>query len=274
MRNTFITLIFLLFLSGCSEEKGQVIEQETAKNNERSINENAESAQEENAQSTSESIAPDNNDNQTSEVTPVTEQQVETNTQIKPIKVSFKIDDTDMVLGNKDSKVVVVEYFSPTCPHCAYYNSTIFPEIKKKYVDTNKIAYISREFIATKQDLDASILARCKGDINSFVQFHEIMLKQQDKWAYSNKYRELLTDIGQLGGITPEEYKQCLSDDKITETLIANTNFITKAPKFIGTPSFFVNGVQTENYSINSISAAVDKALDEQKEKAKNEMNL
>ena len=131
-----------------------------------------------------------------------------------------------------------------------------------------------REFIATKQDLDAAILARCKGDINSFVQFHNIILQQQDKWAYSNKYRELLTDIGQLGGVPPEEYKQCLNSDKITETLIANTNFVAKAPKFIGTPSFFVNGVQTGNYSIDSISTAVDKALEEQKEKAKNEMSL
>lgn len=247
MRNSFITLMFLLLLSGCLEEKEKVIEQET-----------------------SESITPslDNSNNQASETTNSSvQEQTEKKTEVKPVKVTFKIDDNDMVLGNKNSKVVVVEYFSPTCPHCAYYHSTIFPEIKKKYIDTNKIAYVTREFIATKQDLDASILARCRGDINSFVQFHDIILKQQDKWAFSNKYRELLTDIGQLGGITPEEYKKCLSNDKITETLIANTNFITKSPKFIGTPSFYVNGVQTKDYSITNISVAIDNAIEESKNK-------
>ncbi|HJD61272.1 MAG TPA: DsbA family protein [Rickettsia endosymbiont of Columbicola hoogstraali] len=240
MRNSFITLIFLLLLSGCSEEKEKVVEQES-----------------------SESITP-------AVITSSVQEQIEQKPEVKTLKVTFKIDENDMVLGNKDSKIVVVEYFSPTCPHCVYYHSTIFPELKRKYIDTNKIAYVTREFIATKQDLDASILARCKGDINSFMMFHDIMLKQQDKWSVSNKYRELLTDIGQLGGVTPEEYKKCLSDDKIAETLIANTSFITKAPKFIGTPSFFVNGVQTENYSINSISAAIDKAI----EKSKNKIDL
>ncbi|MCC8467443.1 MAG: DsbA family protein [Rickettsia endosymbiont of Eriopis connexa] len=274
MRSIFIVPIFLLFLSSCSEEKTQnkeqegkpIIEQETLQNNETSQEINQEAVNSENA---TESIVPANDNNQINEVsTPNSQEQK--NPEIKP----FKVDDNDMVLGNKKSKVILVEYFSPTCPHCAYYHKTIFPELKKKYIDTNKIAYVVREFIATKQDLDAAILARCKGDINSFVQLHNIILQQQDKWAYSNKYRELLTDIGQLGGVPPEEYKQCLNSDKITETLIANTNFVAKTPKFIGTPSFFVNGVQTGNYSIDNISTAIDKALEEQKEKAKNEMNL
>ncbi|MCX4084676.1 DsbA family protein [Rickettsia hoogstraalii] len=278
MRSIFIVPIFLLFLSSCSEEKTQnknqeekqIIGQETLQNNNTSQEINQEAVNSENA---AESIVPANDNNQTDEVsTPASQEQK--NPEIKPVKVTFKVDDNDMVLGNKKSNVIVVEYFSPTCPHCAYYHKTIFPELKKKYIDTNKIAYVVREFIATKQDLDAAILARCKGDINSFVQFHNIILQQQDKWAYSNKYRELLTDIGQLGGVPPEEYKQCLNSDKITETLIANTNFVAKTPKFIGTPSFFVNGVQTGNYSIDNISTAVDKALEEQKEKAKNEMSL
>ncbi len=252
MRNSFITLIFLLLLTGCSEEKEQVVEQESS----------------DYITPTQASIS-DKNNNQTTEIiTPAAvQEQIKQKPEVKTFKVTFKVDENDMVLGNKDSKIVVVEYFSPTCPHCAYYHSTIFPELKKKYIDTNKIAYVTREFIATKQDLDASILARCKGDLTSFMQFHDILLKQQDKWSVSNKYRELLTDIGQLGVVTPEEYKKCLSDDKITETLIANTNFVTKAPKFIGTPAFFVNGVQTENYSINSISAAIDKAIEESKNK-------
>ena len=248
MRSIFIVLIFLLSASSCSEDKKQeeqqIIEQKIA-----------------NSENVTELIIPANNNNQINKA-PTPEPQE----QKKPIKVTFKVDNNDMVVGNKESNVVVVEYFSPTCPHCAYYHQTIFPEVKKKYIDTNKIAYVIREFIATKQDLDAAILARCKGDINSFVQFHNIILKQQDKWAYSNKYRELLTDIGQLGGIPPEKYKHCLNNDKITEILIANTNFVAKAPKFIGTPSFFVNGIQTENYSINNISTAIDKALEVKKE--------
>ncbi len=166
MRSIFIILIFLLFLSSCSEEKAQdknheekqIIEHET-QNNETSKTTNQEAV---NSENTAEAIVPANDNNQTDEVsTPASQKQK--NPAIKPVKVTFKVDDNDMVLGNKKSNVIVVEYFSPTCPHCAYYHQTIFPELKKKYIDTNKIAYVVREFIATKQDLDAAILARCKG---------------------------------------------------------------------------------------------------------------
>ncbi|AAU03589.1 DsbA family protein [Rickettsia typhi] len=266
MKNIFIVLIFL-FLSSCAEvkaqdkqhEEQQIIEQEPLQNNETPQEANQESI---NSANTAKSVLHNHDNNQTESV--LTQDLHEQKKTAITTKVTFKIDNNDMVLGNKKSNVIVVEYFSPTCPHCAYYHQTIFPALKKKYIDTNKIAYVVREFIATKQDLDAAILARCKGDINSFIQFHNIILQQQDKWAYSNKYRELLTDIGQLGGISPEEYKQCLNSDKITETLIANTNLVAKAPKFIGTPSFFVNGVQTENYSIDNISRAVDRALEDE----------
>ena len=43
----------------------------------------------------------------------------------------------DMVLGNPESKIVLVEYFSPTCPHCVHYHQKIFPEIRTKYLNTN-----------------------------------------------------------------------------------------------------------------------------------------
>ncbi len=281
MYNIFITIIFLLFLSSCSEVKAKEQEEKP----EQVIKENSDISIEQTKvpANVSEPVAPQNSDNnleeppteagiseQDSNNQEVTLQDKQKNATVTDSSaalvesaVTFNVGKNDIVLGNKESKVVMVEYFSPTCPHCAYYHTAAFPEIKKKYIDTNKIAYVIREFISNKQDLDAAILARCKGDIDSFLQFHKVILEQQDKWAYSNKYRELLTNIGQIGGISPETYQQCLSNDKITEILLANTNFVAKAPKFIGTPSFFVNGVQIEQgYTINNISVAIDKALE------------
>ena len=73
----------------------------------------------------------------------------------------------DIIYGNAESKIVFLEYFSPTCPHCVDFRNKIFPKIKEKYIDTGKILYILREFIGNKQDLDAAILARCDGNIKS-----------------------------------------------------------------------------------------------------------
>lgn len=179
---------------------------------------------------------------------------------------TFNISDMDIVLGDTKSKIIFVEYFSPTCPHCAYFNKVILPKIKKKYIDTNKISYIIREFIGNKQDLDAAILQRCNGKVDSFLKFQSVLLEQQDKWAYSNKYRELLTNIGQLGGVPAETYAKCLNDDHLATVLLANTKLATTSPKFIGTPAFFINGQQvTEGYTFEALSNVIDKALSSNK---------
>ena len=41
-------------------------------------------------------------------------------------------------LGKDDAKVTIVEYASMTCPHCAHFAMTTFPELKTKYIDTGK----------------------------------------------------------------------------------------------------------------------------------------
>ena len=91
----------------------------------------------------------------------------------------------DIVLGNPNSKTIIVEYFSPTCPHCVSYHKRIFPDIRSKYIDTGKIQYIVREFIGNKQDLDATILARCSDDQDTYFKFMNVILEKQDSWAYS-----------------------------------------------------------------------------------------
>lgn len=168
----------------------------------------------------------------------------------------------DISLGHPNASVTIIEYFSPTCPGCAYYKQKVFPRIKELYIDTNKITYVMREFIANKQDLDASILARCSGNMNDFLNFIEVLLNRQNSWVFTKKYREILTNIGQLGGISPERYTKCLNDDSIKNILITNTKVATKSPQFIGTPTLFINGIQfNEAHSIEEISKAIDKVI-------------
>jgi protein-disulfide isomerase len=168
----------------------------------------------------------------------------------------------DMVIGDAKSKIVVVEYFSPTCPHCVHYHQKIFPEIQKKYIDTKKIAYVTREFIGNKQDLDATILARCDGNLDIYIKFINVILNQQDNWAFSKNYREILTNIGSLGGVTPEKFSKCLNDQNILKTIMDNTKLATSLPHFLGTPSFFINGKRfSERYTFEEISKALDKEI-------------
>ena len=54
--------------------------------------------------------------------------------------------DGDIVLGSEKAPVTIVEYASMTCPHCAHFSTTTFPELEKRYIDTGKVRFIFREF--------------------------------------------------------------------------------------------------------------------------------
>ena len=173
----------------------------------------------------------------------------------------FAVNEHDIVLGNPDAKVVVIEYSSPTCTHCAYFHKAIFPELQKNYIDTGKVAYVIREFIANKQDLDATILALC-GKKENFVKMLDIFFKKQESWAFNTNYRDILTNIGQLSGVTPEEYASCLADSDLLERVIGQSRAVTHVPKFIGTPSFAINGeLYNKAYTYENLSGAIEEAM-------------
>ncbi len=88
----------------------------------------------------------------------------------------------DMVFGDKNAKILLIEYFAPTCVACRNYHLEVFPQIKSKYIDTGKIAYVMREAVGNRVDLDASILARCKGDTGSYLKLIEVTHGQLQKY--------------------------------------------------------------------------------------------
>ena len=46
---------------------------------------------------------------------------------------------TEMVLGDPDAPIEVIEYASYTCPHCASFHANQFPQIKANYIETGKV---------------------------------------------------------------------------------------------------------------------------------------
>lgn len=263
MYNAFIIIILSLFIISCSDNHDsdnsltKIVPKESKANIKKTPS--LEMNQEQSDTKWDKIVSPQDTDNTVGNA----EQKAPPTSNRISYTSTFFVGKNDIVLGKVNAKVVLVEYFSPTCPHCAYYNKVIFPKLEKKYIETNKIAYVIREFIGNKQDLDAAILARCLNDKESFLKFQRIILEQQDKWSGNHKYRDLLTNMGQIGGISPEAYAKCLNNNEIIETLLANTNLASKAESFVGTPAFFINGVQVkEGYSVEVLSKFIDHALE------------
>lgn len=63
-------------------------------------------------------------------------------------------------LGNPNAKVVVEEWFSLTCIHCAHFAENTFPQVKTNLIDTGKIRYVFHDFPTDQTATIAAMVAR------------------------------------------------------------------------------------------------------------------
>ena len=120
--------------------------------------------------------------------------------------IKAKTDD-EIFLGNKNAKIVVIEYASMTCIHCANFHKEVYPKIKENYIDTNKIKFIYRDFPLDKQALYGSILAKCAPK-EKYFDFVKLILATQKKWiANDDTFIDKLTNIGKLAGLNENKIK-------------------------------------------------------------------
>jgi protein-disulfide isomerase len=78
---------------------------------------------------------------------------------------------TGFALGRPDAPLTVVEFTDLQCPFCRQYLATTFPELKRNWIDTGKLRYISRDFPLADlhpQALSAARAARCSGEQGKF----------------------------------------------------------------------------------------------------------
>jgi protein-disulfide isomerase len=120
-------------------------------------------------------------------------------------------------MGSLEAPVVMIEYASASCPHCAEFHNTIWPLIRKKYVDTEKVRFVFREFPLDNLAFGAFILARCAPEDKYFPTI-ELLFKHQDLWMSSTARKELF-GIMQLIGMDKAEFDQCLNRDDLGREL-------------------------------------------------------
>lgn len=154
----------------------------------------------------------------------------------------------DMALGAPEgAKVTVVEYASPTCPHCALWQENTWPAFKAAYVDTNKVRYVFRELPTPPADVAAAgfLMARCAGPDKYFEVIHAIM-KSQDDWRNGTNPRDSLIRIAGENGMDEAAFQRCVTDPAGIAALETRVKAATDAG-VTATPTFFVNGRQVSS---------------------------
>lgn len=174
----------------------------------------------------------------------------------------------DMALGPKTAPVTIIEYASMTCPHCAHFATTTFPELKKRYIDTGKVHFIFREFPLDPLAAGASMLARCSADKASgdnaserYFALVEALFAGQLKWAVQKPLPPLF-DVAKQAGFTKESFDACLSNQALLDKIEKMRGRAADEYGVNSTPTFFINGkVERGALTIEDMAKAIDPYL-------------
>ncbi len=149
----------------------------------------------------------------------------------------------DMVMGSDKAPVTVIEYASMTCPHCAHFSETTFPELKKRYIDTGKVRYIFREFPLDTLASAAFMLARCAGekDQGKYFAMIDTLFRQQNQWVVAKPVPPLMA-IAKQAGFTEQSFDACLANQTLLDGIQNVRQRAIDTFKVHSTPTFFING--------------------------------
>ena len=162
--------------------------------------------------------------------------------------------------GNPNAKVVVIEYASLTCPHCAHFAQEDYPKLKKEFIDTKKIKFVYRDFPLDNLALGAALLARCApGDKG--MGMVEKMFIEQTKWIQAEKPIEPLTAYAKETGMTDKDVEACLQNKGIVDAIRDGYSTAASLYKVDATPTFLVGEERVGGADYAKLKEMIDKAL-------------
>jgi protein-disulfide isomerase len=147
-----------------------------------------------------------------------------------------------------------------TCPHCAHFSETTFPELQKRYIDTGKVRFTLRAFPLDALSAAGFMLARCGGK-DKYMPIVETLFAKQQEWIVKEPLSPL-KDIAKQFGIGESEFDACLANQKLLDDIQTVRDNAAQKLGVNSTPTFFVNGKKlVGDLSIDQIAKEIDPYL-------------
>ena len=168
----------------------------------------------------------------------------------------------DIVYGDPNAPVEIIEYASLTCPHCARFAADIFPKIKSEYIDTGKVKFVYRNYVMNPYDMTASAAARCKSsDVTKRLM--KVFFDRQSDWVSAEDRVAALAGLARrAGGISRTQFDRCIANREMQQHLAKMTQDGAVRYKVNATPTVLVDGSKVEaTNSWDAVKAAIDAEL-------------
>ncbi len=164
--------------------------------------------------------------------------------------------------GNKDAKVKIIVYESLTCGACAEFHKTIYPEIKKDFIDTGLANIEFRSFPLNMAALNASKIAHCKNDGDSDI-LH-FLYKNQRKWVKGDTIDEANKNLKNL--ITSEnfniDFESCINNKLVEDYILEDRIKGVKKFEINATPTLVIDNKKLKDpFNYKKIKKTLEKLI-------------
>jgi protein-disulfide isomerase len=146
-------------------------------------------------------------------------------------------------VGSPDAKVVVDEYFSMTCPHCAAFSQQTLPEIEKNLIETGAVKWVYHDYPLDQVAMTASMIARYL-PVDRYEPFINALFATQNKWAFARGADTTaeLWKIAGLAGMSRATFDKAVADNGLRDWIADQQRADTRTYSIDSTPTFVVNG--------------------------------
>jgi|GEM_PF-1096872 len=168
--------------------------------------------------------------------------------------------ETDAVLGKADAPITVIKYASMTCPHCAAFHAATAADLKRDHIPQGRVRYVHRHFPLDQPAMAAAMLLHCgNGSGDRFFALLDILYTEQRDWAGAGDPIDALRRIAARTGVNADEFAACLSDQALSDRILAERAEGAEAFGVRATPTLLINGAR---YSGNIATAQVETIID------------
>jgi len=122
----------------------------------------------------------------------------------------FLIQADDVVRGDPNAPITLVEYSDFTCHFCKKFFHDTFPKLLSEYIETGKVRFVYRDFPrGFGSPLRAADAARCAGEQNAYWPMHDRLFNSDGQFSPDN-LNAFATELKLEQG----QFSQCLDDHK------------------------------------------------------------
>lgn len=194
----------------------------------------------------------------------------------------------DVVLGDANAPITVIEFGDFQCPYCTKFYKEIELPLIDKYINTGKVKMVYKPLAfldsqsPVKESQNAVAAVKCAQEQGKFWQFHDAISEAEyaevekviagqlvSNEGNGNLNRDLFAKIASDLGMNVNDFLSCYDSKKYQNDF---QKYMDEAqlvmPWGVGTPSVFINGEQAQlslndqrEFDFAAFSSIIDKAL-------------